>query len=144
MADKLRVLFLCTANACRSQMAEGWTRQLKGDLIEAASAGVAPQALDPRAVAAMAEAGVDISGQRSKAVAELAGVEFDYVVTVCDDAREQCPVFPGRTHVVHVGFRDPARAEGSREEVEEVFRGVRDQIRGFVEGLPEILVEETR
>src|SRR5436190_5417190 len=107
---RLKVLFLCTGNSCRSQMAEGWAKQLKADRVEAHSAGVDPHGMNPRAVRAMAEAGVDISeaaGYRSKHVDELAGVAFDYVVTVCGHANETCPVFPGRTKVVHVGFDDP-------------------------------------
>jgi thioredoxin type arsenate reductase len=134
--QKLKVLFLCTGNSCRSQMAEGWTRHLRGDAIEAYSAGVEPHGLDPRAVQVMAEAGVDISGQRSKHVRELQDVAFDYVVTVCDQARESCPLFPGRTKVLHMGFEDPPRlAENSRTEEEALnhYRRVRDEIRTFIE-----------
>ena len=105
--QKLKVLFLCTGNACRSQMAEGWARRLKGDTIEPYSAGIEPHGLDPRAVQVMAEAGVDISGQRSKHLDEVKDIRFDCVVTVCDQAREACPLFPGRTKVIHVGFDDP-------------------------------------
>src|SRR5512146_401298 len=97
----MKVLFLCTGNSCRSQMAEGWARHLHGEVIEAYSAGVEVHGLDPRAVRVMAEAGVDISGQRSKHVEEVRDVPFDYVVTVCDRARKSCPLFPGRTKVVH-------------------------------------------
>lgn len=139
-----KVLFLCTGNACRSQMAEGWARQLLGDRVEPASAGVAPHGLDPRAVAVMAEAGVDISGHRSKHVDELlaAGQGFDRVVTVCDSARESCPVFPGRAHLSHRSFDDPPRlAAGAASEEEALahYRRVRDEIRAFVAGLPETL-----
>jgi len=140
----LKVLFLCTGNSCRSQMAEGWTRHLKSDRIEAYSAGIETHGLNPDAVRVMAEAGVDISGQRSKHVSELQGVEFDCVVTVCDHASESCPVFPGRTKVVHVGFDDPPRlAEGARTEEERLapYRRVRDEIREFVESLPESLAK---
>jgi arsenate reductase len=139
---KLRILFLCTANACRSQMAEGWARQLQGDAIEAYSAGVKPGGLDPRAVRVMAEAGVDISGHRSKHVDELAGVTFDCVITVCDNAREACPLFPGRTKVIHAGFDDPphlARDAKTEDEALASYRRVRDEIRVFVETLPEVL-----
>ena len=136
---KLKVLFLCTGNACRSQMAEGWARRLKGELLEAYSAGVAPAGLSGRAVKVMAEAGVDISSQRSKHVDELGDVEFDYVVTVCDRAREQCPVLAGAAKMVHVGFEDPAAATGDDRAVMDVFRRVRDEIRAFVEALPEAL-----
>ncbi|MFO7974332.1 MAG: arsenate reductase ArsC, partial [Candidatus Hydrogenedentota bacterium] len=103
-AHRPKILFLCTGNACRSQMAEGWAQALKGRQIEAYSAGIEAHGLDPRAVKVMAEAGVDISGHRSKDVQELMHVDFDYVVTVCGHANEHCPVFPGKTKVVHVGF----------------------------------------
>lgn len=139
---KMRILFLCTGNSCRSQMAEGWARHLKSGVIDAYSAGVETRGLDPLAVTVMAEAGVDISGQRSKAVDELKGVAFDYVVTVCDEAREQCPVFPGRAKVVHVGFDDPpwlARTAKTEDEALGHYRRVRDEIRAFVETLPESL-----
>ena len=142
--DKLKVLFLCTGNSCRSQMAEGWARALKSDQIGAYSAGVEPHGMNTSAVKVMAEAGVDITGQRSKHVDELASVPFDYVVTVCDHANETCPLFPGRTKVVHVGFDDPPRlAKGARDEAEALghYRRVRDEIRAFVETLPEGLVE---
>ena len=137
--QKLKVLFLCTGNSCRSQMAEGWTRCLKGDGIEPYSAGIQPRGLDPRAVRVMAEAGVDISSQRSKGVEELKNIQFDYVVTVCDQVHESCPLFPGRTKVIHVGFDDPPRlAQDSRSEQEALghYRRVRDEIRRFVESLP--------
>ncbi len=136
----LKVLFLCTGNACRSQMAEGWVRHLKGGLIEPYSAGIDARGLDPDAVRVMAEAGVDISGQRSKSVGEFVGAEFDYVVTVCGDAPESCPAFPGKAKVVHVGFEDPPRlAFNVKTESERLapYRRVRDEIRAFVETLPE-------
>jgi len=133
---KLKVLFLCTGNACRSQMAEGWARHLLGDRIAVHSAGIEPRGLDRRAVRVMAEAGVDISGQRSKHVDEVGHIPFDYVVTVCDHAREQCPLFPGNAKRIHAGFEDPAAAQGTEEEVLAVFRRVRDEIRRFIERLP--------
>ncbi|HUW84379.1 MAG TPA: arsenate reductase ArsC [Phycisphaerae bacterium] len=142
MGDMLRILFLCTGNACRSQMAEGWARQFKGEVIEPYSAGIRPAGLDPRAVAAMAEAGVDISHHRSKHVDELLGVDFDYVVTVCGHVNEHCPHFPGRTKVVHVGFDDPpslARHAASEDEAMGHYRRARDQIKAFVETLPSAL-----
>lgn len=142
--DKLKILFLCTGNSCRSQMAEGWTRRLQADRIEPYSAGVEARGLDPLAVRVMAEAGVDISGQRSKRLDEFEGVEFDYVVTVCDHARESCPLFPGRTTRVHRSFDDPprlARQARSEEEALAVYRRVRDEIRAFVETLPDSLLE---
>jgi arsenate reductase len=138
----LKILFLCTGNSCRSQMAEGWARHLKGDLIEPYSAGVETHGLNPLAVKAMAEAGVDISGHRSKHVKELDGVAFDHVITVCGAAQERCPVFPGKTKVTHVGFDDPPKlAEGAASEEEALihYRRVRDKIRAFVETLPESL-----
>lgn len=141
--EKLKILFLCTGNSCRSQMAEGWTRQLKGNLLEPYSAGVDPHGIDPRAVTAMAEAGVDISRQRSKDVSALEGIDFDFVVTVCDRAHESCPFFPAGTKVRHVGFDDPPRlAADSPTEKEAMghYRRVRDEIRQFVQGLPDSLV----
>jgi len=137
--QKLKVLFLCTGNSCRSQMAEGWARHLRGDGIEPYSAGIEPRGLDPRAVQVMAEVGVDISGHRAKHVDELKNIQFDYVVTVCDQAHESCPLFPGTTKVIHVGFDDPPRlAQNSKNEQEALdhYRRVRDEIRRFVESLP--------
>jgi arsenate reductase len=137
---RLRILFLCTGNSCRSQMAEGWARHLKAQVIEPYSAGVEARGLDRRAVRAMAEAGVDISRHRSKNVAEVMAVPFDYVVTVCGHAHETCPVFPGKAKVVHVPFDDPPRlARGTRTEEEALnpYRRVRDEIRRFIETLPE-------
>jgi arsenate reductase (thioredoxin) len=142
MADRLRILFLCTGNSCRSQMAEGWARHLKGDVIEPYSAGIETHGLNPLAVKVMAEAGVDISSHRSKHVSALKDVQFDYVVTVCDHASENCPLFPGKAKRVHVGFDDPPRlARTSRTEEEALahYRRVRDEIRAFVESLPERL-----
>jgi len=120
-------------------MAEGWTRHLKGGDITPYSAGVSAKGLDPRAVQVMAEAGVDISAQHSQNISEFADTALDIVVTVCDNARESCPVFPGRTRVVHVGFDDPphlARGARSDEEALAHYRRVRDEIRAFVETLP--------
>ena len=141
---KLRILFLCTGNSCRSQMAEGWTRTLKGDSIDAFSAGIEPHGLNPRAVQVMAEAGVDISGHRSKTVADLLTRNFDFVVTVCDHAHESCPFFPGKTKVVHVGFDDPPRLAQHAQTEEEAlapYRRVRDEIKAFVQTLPGSLNE---
>ncbi len=139
---KTRILFLCTGNSCRSQMAEGWARHLKGDVIEPYSAGIERHGMNPRAIRVMREAGVDISGQNSKLIGELPLQEFDYVITVCDHAHESCPLFPGRTRVVHAGFDDPPRlAAGADSEEEKLvpYRRVRDEIRAFVETLPESL-----
>jgi len=139
MANRINVLFLCTGNSCRSQIAEGWARHLKSDVIEAYSAGIRPIGVNSKAIKVMAEAGVDISGHTSKHTDELAGIDFDYVVTVCDNAREQCPVFPGRAKPFHKAFDDPYFATGSEEDIMAQFRKVRDQIKAFVEKLPEIL-----
>ena len=140
MNEKKKVLFLCTGNSCRSQMAEGWARALKGDVIEAYSAGIETHGMNPNAVKVMAEAGVDISGQRSKHLDELKGVDFDLVVTVCGHAHENCPWFPGSAKVVHVGFDDPpklAKAARTEEDALNPYRRVRDEIRTFVaERLP--------
>jgi len=142
--QRKRVLFLCTGNSCRSQMAEAWARRLLGDRVEAYSAGVAPSGLDPRAIKAMAEVGIDISGQRSKHVEELAGLDFDYVITLCDQAQQSCPVLPARVRVIHHGFQDPPLLALSARDEEEAmghYRRIRDEIRRFVEGLPELLAE---
>jgi arsenate reductase (thioredoxin) len=123
-------------------MAEGWTRHLKSNVLEPYSAGVEPGQMDARAVRVMQEAGVDISAQRPKHVADLANVEFDYVVTVCGGTKEGCPVFRGKTKMIHVGFDDPPRlAAGAKTEEESLahYRRVRDAIRAFVERLPEAL-----
>ena len=140
--QKLKVLFLCTGNSCRSQMAEGWAHALKTDVIEACSAGIEKHGLNPTAVRVMAEAGVDISGHKSKSVDEVMHVPFDCVVTVCDHARETCPVFPGKARVIHAGFDDPpklAETAASEEEALSHYRRVRDEIRAFVESLPQSL-----
>jgi arsenate reductase len=136
-----RVLFLCTGNSCRSQMAEGWAKALMSDRVEAHSAGTRPHGLNPLAVRAMAEAGVDISKHDSKHIDDLlkGGVTFDVVVTVCDSAHESCPVLPGATRVVHVPFDDPPRlAAGAKTDEEALphYRRVRDEIRDFVRELP--------
>ncbi len=140
--DKMKILFLCTGNSCRSQMAEGLARHFRGDKAEFFSAGINPHGVDPRAVRAMKEAGIDTSSHRSKHVNDLEDVQFDYVVTVCGDANENCPFFPGKTTVVHVGFEDPPRLAQEAESEEEAmshYRRVRDQIREFVMTLPESL-----
>lgn len=125
-------------------MAEGFARHLKGDQIEAYSAGIRPQGLNPRAVQVMAEAGVDISQHTSKHLDALTGIPFDYVITVCDEAHEACPIFPGKTRVVHVGFPDPPRLTRDCHEEDailQVYRQVRDAIRDFIKGLPDSLVK---
>ena len=140
MTEKLRLLFLCTGNSCRSQMAEGWTRHLKGDVIEPYSAGVEVKTVDPQAVKVMAEAGVDISTQRSKHLSEVMQIPFDVVVTQCSHARETCPFFPGAVKKVHVEFDDPpflTRGMADDEEKLAVYRRVRDEIRRYVDTLPD-------
>lgn len=140
--QRAAVLFLCTGNSCRSQMAEGWARHLLAESIDAYSAGVAPQGMNPRAIQVMAEAGVDIRGQRSRHIDEFQGTPLDWVVTVCDHARETCPVLPGHTRVLHHSFDDPprlARGAASDEEALAPYRRVRDEIRAFVAALPERL-----
>ena len=136
---KTRVLFLCTGNSCRSQMAEGFLRHFAGDRFDVASAGTRPAVLNPGAVKAMREVGVDIAQHRSKSVEEFAGQRFDHVITVCDRARESCPIFPGATRLDHWPFDDPAEATGTSEERAAVFRRVRDEIaariRRFLEGI---------
>ncbi|MHC4886612.1 MAG: arsenate reductase ArsC [Planctomycetota bacterium] len=143
MSEKLKVLFLCTGNSCRSQMAEGWTRALKGDVIEAYSAGIETHGLNPNALKVMAEAGVDISGHASQHIDEFKDVALDVVVTVCGHAHETCPYFPAGCKVVHKGFGDPpkmakdvAEQGGDQEEQLECYRRVRDEIRAYVETLP--------
>ena len=136
--SKLKILFLCTGNSCRSQMAEGWCRYLKGNLIEPYSAGIETHGLNPIAVKVMAEAGVDIFGHKSKHIEEFKDVQLDFVITVCGHANEHCPIFTGRTKVIHVGFDDPpklAKKAQSEQEVLNCYRRVRDEIKAFVETL---------
>ena len=138
----MKVLFLCTGNSCRSQMAEGWARRLHGDRLEAHSAGIKKHGMNPYAAQVMAEAGVDLSSQQSKTVEELGPLEFDYVVTVCGHADENCPVFPGNARKLHAGFDDPpalTRELPDGEEKLAVYRRVRDEIKAFIQGLPERL-----
>jgi arsenate reductase len=148
MSDKLKLLFLCTGNSCRSQMAEGWTRHLKGDVIDVYSAGIETHGLNPNAVKVMAEAGVDISGHRSQHIDEFKEIAIDVVVTVCGHAHETCPYFPANCNVVHVGFDDPpkmakelAERGASEEQQLDCYRAVRDQIKAFVETLPDSVKE---
>ncbi len=136
------ILYLCTGNSCRSQIAEGWTRTLGDDEVGVESAGIEAHGKNPRAIAVMKEAGVDISGHLSKALDQLSGVEFDYVITVCGHAHETCPVFPGQAKVIHRGFDDPpALARTAETEAEALghYRRVRDEIKSYVETLPEAL-----
>jgi arsenate reductase len=142
--ERTRILFLCTGNACRSQMAEGFARALWADRIEAYSAGVMPAGVSSRAARVMKEAGVDISAHTSKHVLDLMHVPFDWVITVCDWAREACPRFPGSVRTLHQGFDDPPTlAMGARTDEEALahFRRVRDEIRAFVAVLPDVLAK---
>ena len=142
--ERLKILFLCTGNSCRSQMAEGWASFLKGDVIEPFSAGIESHGINPFIVKVMAEAGVDISRQHSKLVDERKDNVFDYVITLCGHARENCPFFPGKTKRFHMGFDDPHKlAENAKNEEEALshYRRIRDEIRVFVEKLPDILLK---
>jgi arsenate reductase len=134
---KLNVMFVCTGNSCRSQMAEGLARHLKGDAIEAFSAGVYPSPVSRRAIHVMSEAGIDISWHKPKRIEDLCGIEFDYVITLCDNAATQCPVFGGKTKVIHKPFIDPGYMIGNDAAIVDAHRKVRDQIRAFIETLPE-------
>jgi arsenate reductase len=139
MSARPSILFLCTGNSCRSQMAEGLFRHLHGDSIAVFSAGIETHGLNPDAVEVMAEIGVDISGQESKTIDDLPRQDFDLVITVCGHADENCPVFPGDTTVIHRGFDDPpklAAGAATREEALAHYRRVRDEIRDYVAGLP--------
>jgi arsenate reductase (thioredoxin) len=133
MTTKPRVLFLCTGNSARSQMAEGYLRHAAVDRFESLSAGVEPKGLNRLAVEAMREIGIDISRQQSKHVNALLGTPISYVVTVCDNAKERCPIFPGAGKVLHWGFDDPAAAQGTQAEKLAVFRRVRDEIIGRIQ-----------
>jgi arsenate reductase len=140
--EKIKVLFLCTGNSCRSQMAEGWARHLKSDVIEAYSAGVWPVGVSSRATKVMDEAGVDISSQVSKHIDAFQGIDFDYVITLCDNAKKKCPVFGGRARLIHKAFEDPTLVVAGRDETLRAFRRTRDKIRAFVETLPESLMSD--
>lgn len=139
-AEPIHVLFLCTGNSCRSQMGEGWARSLLSVRVEAHSAGTKPQGLNPLAVRVMHEVGVDISRHESKPLESLREIEFDYVITVCDSARESCPTFPAKVRLIHQSFDDPPRlAQNARSDDEALphYRRVRDEIREFVQRLPQ-------
>ncbi len=149
MKKNLIILFLCTGNSCRSQMAEGWTKKLKGDIIDVYSAGIETHGLNSNAVKVMAEAGVDISNHRSKLIDEFNDIELDAVITVCGHAHETCPYFPPRCKVIHVGFDDPpklaeklAEKGKSKEKQIDCFRKVRDEIKAFVEKMPQNIFKE--
>lgn len=140
--EKKNILFLCTGNSCRSQMADGWAKSLKGDVFNVYSAGLETHGLNPYAVKVMGEAGVDITSHKSELLSEFDDVQFDYVVTVCSSAHETCPIFPRDAEVVHYGFDDPPKlvpADASDEVKLDAFRRVRDEIKAYVETLPESL-----
>jgi arsenate reductase (thioredoxin) len=136
MPAKKRVLILCTGNSARSQMAEGLLRHDAGDRFEVESAGTKPSHVRPEAIAAMRELGIDISGHRSKSVDEFSNQKFDYVLTVCDNAKESCPIFPGQTITIHNNFEDPAALQGSEGERLALFRRVRDEMRQYLGSFP--------
>jgi arsenate reductase (thioredoxin) len=142
MSDKQRVLILCTGNSARSQMAEGLLRHDAGATFEVSSAGTAPSRVRPEAIQVMKEVGIDISNHRSKSVDEFAGQQFDYVLTVCDQARETCPIYPGHTNRLHHSFEDPAAVEGSESKRLNAFRKVRDEIRTYLRAFPRRPFEE--
>ena len=148
MSEPLKLLFLCTGNSCRSQMAEGWTRQLKGDQIKAFSAGIETHGLNPHMIKVMDEAGVDVSNQKSENIRDFAEHDLDVVITVCGHAHETCPVFPANCKVVHTGFPDPpkmakelAEKGATEEEQLDCYRSVRDKIKEYILTLPESLIE---
>ncbi len=140
--EKITVLFLCTGNSCRSQMAEGWAKSLKSDVIDAYSAGVKPIHVSEKAIEVMADADVDISDQFSKNVECLAEIDFDYVITLCDNANQQCPTLPGKALHIHQPFEDPYFASGTDQQVTATFKKVRDQIKAFVDKMPQNLQHE--
>ena len=137
MGSKKRVLILCTGNSARSQMAEGLLRHDAGDRFEVFSAGTKPGGVRPEAIAVMQELGIDLSEHRSKSVAEFEGQRFDYVLTLCDNAIESCPIFPGNTIAIHHTFDDPAGVQGSDDQKLAAFRRVRDQLRSFLAEFPD-------
>ena len=142
MSDKPKILFLCTGNSCRSQMAEGWARFLKGDMFDVYSAGIETHGLNPYAVKVMGEAGVDISSHKSTNVKEYKDFVFDYVITVCGHASENCPWFPAKTRLIHRGFDDPPKLAANaktEEEALDFYRRVRDEIKQFIKNLPQAL-----
>jgi len=131
--EKKKVLFLCTHNSARSQMAEGILRNLYGDKFEVFSAGIEPSRVNPHAIEVMQEIGIDISAHSSKSIDKFEGVKIDYVVTVCDHAKESCPTFPGAEYNIHKGFSDPSKFRGKNEEILLGFRQVRDEIKSWIQ-----------
>lgn len=143
MKNKKKLLFLCTGNSCRSQMAEGWAKHLISDSVDAFSAGIETHGLNPNAVVVMEESGIDISDHHSKTLEALESIDFDYVITVCGHAHETCPVFPGNANVIHRGFDDPpklAQGENDAEKALDHYRRVRDEIRDYVLTIPDTVL----
>ena len=136
---KIKVLFVCMGNSCRSQIAEGWASHLKGNVIEAYSAGIHPIGVSSRAIKVMAESGVDISNQKSQSLDEFCEINFDYMITLCDNAAQRCPIFSGTTKVLHKPFEDPYFATGDEDDIMETFRRVRNSIKNFIEAMPDNL-----
>lgn len=130
---KPKILVLCTGNSCRSQIAEGWLRYLANDRVETFSAGIEAHGVNPRAISTMKEAGIDISKQTSNRIEEYKNIDFDYIITVCDHARENCPYFPSNANRLHHNFPDPAKAQGTEEEIDEEFGKVREMIRDYIQ-----------
>ena len=144
---KIRILFLCTGNSCRSQMAEGWARYLHGDIFEPYSAGTEVHGMNQNAIHVMDEAGIDISSHHSKNIEEVQHIPFDVIITVCDHAHENCPFFPGSAKRIHAGFDDPPRLARSINDPEkklDCYRKVRDEIRDFIAQLPDALQTVTQ
>ena len=141
-----KILFICTANSCRSQMAEGFVRKLKGNILEPYSAGLKSQHIDPQAVKVMSEVGIDISKQQSKLISDLADIDFDLVITICDDANEKCPLFSGKAKRYHRAFDNPpilAESARSEDEILAIYRRVRDEIKNFVDQMPANLASDS-
>jgi arsenate reductase len=130
---KKKILVLCTGNSCRSQIAEGYLSHFAGDRAEVYSAGVETHGVNPRAIATMAEDGIDISRHTSNHIDEYRDIPFDFVITVCDNARERCPYFPSKARMFHYNFPDPAKASGREAEIAQAFRDVRDQIKAYAQ-----------
>lgn len=144
---KIKALFICTGNSCRSQMAEAFARHLVNDRIDAYSTGTAPKAIDQRAIKAMSEIGIDISRQQSKSVDDIKDMEFDFVITLCDNAQKTCPTFPAKTSVLHMGFDDPPKLAANSQDEEEAmdhYRRIRDEIKVFVDRLPDTLKQKKK
>lgn len=147
MPERLKILFLCTGNSCRSQMAEGFARHLYPDKLDALSAGIIAKGIDPYTILVMKEIGIDISSQRSKTVNEFGKVQFDFAVTLCDIDEKNCPIFPSKYGIIHRGFGDPpalAAKETNEKEKLKIYRNIRDQIRQYIETLPKLLTDKIK